>query len=297
MFHMPSRFPIFSTGDEIEEWVISEEEMECTKKIADDEPSFFYCVPSAEDNNRVKPFWHGNGFYDIEVVKVARKYKYPFRITHRLRAKNKALPKDFFQPFLTKLQESSSSKDQALKKLYKIIAVCTIGCLGTKRNFHDTATCTTHDKEMMSYLYWSALQFYQEKKKCGIVRVTHNERAGGYTIHARLETQRTTDNRPINAKIVQYTYVRLYDMWRKVQEWDSLTELIQIRTDAMTFLFPDIGTKRRVDRMLANEPDWKIQDFKALKFPRMRNSRDLLSIRKLGKQRITIYDNEDLRCS
>ncbi|KAI9103729.1 hypothetical protein DFS34DRAFT_605588 [Phlyctochytrium arcticum] len=295
MFHMQSGFPIFSTGDDIEEWHISEEEMGFTKKLADDEPSFFFCVTSAgsEDNNRVKPFWHGNGFYDIEVVKVARKYKYPFKITHRLRAKNKALPKDFFQPFLTKLQEIFPAEDAELKKLYKIIAVCTIGCLGTKRNFHDTATCTTYDREMMSYLYWSALRLYQEKKKYGNVLVTHNEHAGGYTIHARLETQRTTDNRPINAKIVQYTYVRLYDMWRKVQEWDSLTELIQIRTDAMTFLFPDIETKRQADRMLATETDWKIQDFKALKSPRMRNSRDLLSIRNAEKQRITVYDNGD----
>ncbi|KAJ3170501.1 hypothetical protein HDU87_008736 [Geranomyces variabilis] len=75
------------------------------------------------------------GVYDIEVVKTARKHKFPFSITHRLSAK-KWLPNDFFTAFMDKLNGSFNLDDQEEKRMCKAVALRTIGCLGTQRLQH-----------------------------------------------------------------------------------------------------------------------------------------------------------------
>ncbi len=279
---MPSNFALFTVGDELEEYSLAlfaaneARKDEATGTIrGETAPNFYYCEMKRAGETRISPFWHGNGYYDIEVVKNARQHNFPFRITHRLRAR-KGLANDFFKPFNDLLKQVFDLNNPDEKKMYKAVATRTIGSLGSHKPFTNTLSCTTRDHGMMSYLYWDLLRGYREKKKQADIRVRHSPQFG-YAITVFEAKEREGDSRPIHAKIIQRTYCRLYDMFAKVKEWSPEAELVQIRTDAMTFMFPSEDEKARVDVLLGAEQGWKFEPvMKLLKNPTMKRCTERL---------------------
>ncbi|KAJ3024666.1 hypothetical protein HK097_006871, partial [Rhizophlyctis rosea] len=234
MLELRSPIPVFTSGDNTEP---------ATEMREEDGPCQYLVEVEAPEKVGASPFWLGNRAYDRDVVQRALDAGTEFKIVGKNRA-SQCIPKDFFNAAMEEMKRLLPPKE------FKMVSNSTVGFFGIHRDTTGTKSYQTDDPSMMSYIYWSVLEHMQQTGQQGELWV-ENLPNGGYVVHTLREKNKVEDHRSIHSKIIQHTYIRLFDLFEGVRKVAPGVELVQVKTDSMTFEFPDQESKARADAYLA----------------------------------------------
>lgn len=277
---MPTAYPVFTAMDDVQPVA------EGTKPPALFEPTnrhYFFFV-EADPTIRVQPFALGNGWYSEDVVRAAVRAQIPFKVTYRIAAQW-CVPSDTIAKFLARLKDQLPEKGD-----YKAVANRLIGTFGSHKGWKDFRVTTTTDPQIMARVYYDYLAKGKETWVVGDAEM-------GYKVyHERATICRDEDSRPINAKIVQLTYVRLFELHQNIKNIAPTSHMVQIRTDAMTFWVPDAEERAKVHKFIKSaKGEFRIEEgFKKLLRPNMSFNMNPFEHESIPWKDTTIYDSGEL---
>jgi hypothetical protein len=271
-----SDFPVLMPGDNPEP---------ATEMSPSDGPCFY--IVSVPDKVQISPLWMGNAAYDRDVIQSALDAGTDFKITGKIRA-SQFIPKDFFNRALDKLRELLPEKDR------KTVENSLVGFFGIHKDTTGVKSYHTNDHSMMSYVVWSVIETMEKRRERGDVWVEDLPGDTGYAVHCTKEKQKLQDHRTVHAKILQHTYIRLYELIRDMQAAVPGAELVQVKTDSVTFEFPDKESLTRAKAYaLSLEPQLKRENYKPLKNPRPIRKTEPVTIVQKRWNKTVLPSNED----